>query len=276
MDELPFVPPRTDLVDAMDAGRFGLLSPHIDFPRGGPVYAQVWKQAAEAVRAADLVILLGTDHYGNDPFTLTRQSYATPYGVLPTATDIVDRVAAAIGEEAAYAGELRHRGEHSLELVAAWLHHMRGGEPVEMVPALVGSLHGYVMNGASPETDSQSNRVLGALREASAGRRVAVIASGDLSHVGTAFGGEALTSQARQDVKAADEDLIRHMLRVDAPGFFESIRRVRDRNNVCGVSPIYLTLRLLGAQTGELHGYASCPADATDSSAVTVCGVVWG
>ena len=68
---------------------------------------------------------------------------------------------------------------------------------------------------------------------------------------------------------------MRRMRRADAAGFFESIRRVRDRNNVCGVSPIYLTLRLLEAQTGELHGYASCPADATDTSAVTVCGVVW-
>ena len=28
----------------------GLLSPHIDYPRGGHVYAQVWKHAAEAAR----------------------------------------------------------------------------------------------------------------------------------------------------------------------------------------------------------------------------------
>ncbi|MEZ4615272.1 MAG: AmmeMemoRadiSam system protein B [Caldilineaceae bacterium] len=63
----------------------GILSPHIDYQRGGPVYAQVWKRAAQAAREAELVILLGTDHYGSDPFTLTRQNYATPYGTLPTA-----------------------------------------------------------------------------------------------------------------------------------------------------------------------------------------------
>jgi AmmeMemoRadiSam system protein B len=64
----------------------GLLSPHIDYGRGGAVYAHAWKRAAQAVREAELVILLGTDHYGLDLFTLTRQSYATPYGVLPTDT----------------------------------------------------------------------------------------------------------------------------------------------------------------------------------------------
>ncbi|MFN2202124.1 MAG: AmmeMemoRadiSam system protein B [Caldilineaceae bacterium] len=267
--------PRGDLVDAISAGRFGLLSPHIDYARGAPIYAQLWQQAAEAVRAADLVILVGTDHYGNDPFTLTRQHYATPYGTLPTNLDIVDDIAAAVGQDAAYAGELRHRGEHSLELVAVWLHHMRGGEPVEMVPMLVGSMYTYVMNGASPETDARTNAVLHAVRSASTGRRVAVIASGDLSHVGSAFGGAPLTGEMRRNVRADDDDVIHQMQRASASGFFESIRRVRDRNNVCGVAPIYLALRLLNADRGELHGYASCPADATDSSAVTICGMVW-
>lgn len=97
---------------------FGLLSPHIDYPRGGIVYAQVWERAALAVQEADLVIIFATDHYGSDPFTLTYQNYATPYGVLPTAKEIVAQLVDVIGEEAAFAGELRHRGEHSLELVA--------------------------------------------------------------------------------------------------------------------------------------------------------------
>ena len=266
---------RSDLAQAVHDHRFGLLSPHIDFPRGGHVYAQVWHQAAEAVRVADLVILVGTDHYGNNPFTLTRQHYATPYGVLPTAQDIVDSIAGVLGEEEAYAGELRHRGEHSLELVTVWLHHMRGGAPVEIVPMLVGSFDSYIMNGASPDRDPQTDAVLDALRAASRGRRVAVVASGDLSHVGSAFGGEPLSPTQRAAVRGDDEDLIDQMRRASALGFFESIRRVRDRNNVCGVSPVYLTLRLLEATRGELHGYASCPADSAGTSAVTVCGMVF-
>lgn len=36
----------------------GLISPHIDYRRGGPVYAQVWDRAAEAVCEAEIAIFL--------------------------------------------------------------------------------------------------------------------------------------------------------------------------------------------------------------------------
>lgn len=257
----------------------GLLSPHIDYPRGGSVYAQVWEQAAAAAQTADLVVIFGTDHYGGDPFTLTRQSYSTPYGVLPTALDVVDRLAAVLGEEAAYAGELRHRGEHSLELVAVWLHHLRARRPVEIVPILVGGFHHHIAGGTAPANDGMLNRVLETLADATRGRRLLVVASGDLAHVGPAFGGEPLDAAARAAVAAADKELLQWMQQGDAEGFFEAIRRVRDRNNVCGVAPIYLTLRLLGKLggevRGELAGYASCNADARETSAVTVGGMVF-
>jgi MEMO1 family protein len=260
------------------APRFGLLSPHIDYLRGGPVYAQVWEQAAEAAHEADLAVIFATDHSGSDPFTLTRQHYATPYGVLPTAVEIVDHLATAIGPDAAYAGELRHRGEHSIELVAVWLHHLRGGLPIEIVPILCGGLHPYILNGADPSTDALTNRVLEALSAATVGRKVLVVASGDLAHVGPAFSQPALTAATRATVPAADQELIRHMTAGDARGFFESIRRVRDRHNVCGVAPIYLTLRYLGQQghvDGIPAGYASCPADEADTSAVTIGGMIF-
>ena len=73
---------------------------------------------------------LGTDHSGNDRFSLTRQHYATPLGVMPTDLAPVDRLATVIGEKWAFAGELRHRQEHSLELPLVWLQFLRGGEPV--------------------------------------------------------------------------------------------------------------------------------------------------
>lgn len=253
----------------------GLLSPHIDYPRGGRVYAHVWKRAAQAAREAELVILLGVDHYGADPFTLTRQNYATPYGVLPTEISIVDRLAAVIGEEAAFAGELRHRGEHSLELVAVWLHHLREGRPVPIVPILTGSFHPFMRNGDTPATDLTIGAVLEVLRKAMAGRRTLIVASGDLAHVGPAFGGAPLDATGRRTLRAADEELIEMMRRGDATGFFNAIHRVQNRNNVCGVAPIYLTLRLLGQSRGEPAGYAICPADEQNTSVVSVAGMVF-
>jgi AmmeMemoRadiSam system protein B len=254
---------------------FGLLSPHIDYPRGGVVYAQVWERAAQAVQEADLVIIFGTDHYGSDPFTLTRQNYATPYGVLPTATDIVDELAAILGEDTAFAGELRHRNEHSLELVAVWLHHVRQRRPVEVVPILCGGFHRFYQNGGHPDRDAQIEQVLATLRKLTAGRKVVVVASGDMAHVGVAFGQEPLDDGTLALVHAADQELIQQMAAGDATGFYRAIHAVGDQNNVCGVAPIYLTLRLLGDVEGTPTGYATCPADNDNTSVVTVGGIVW-
>lgn len=258
----------------------GLLSPHIDYPRGGPVYAQVWKRAAQLAQEAELVILLGTDHYGSDAFTLTRQHYATPYGVLPTATAIVDQLAQVIGEEAAFAGELRHRGEHSLELVAVWLHHMRAGQPCDLVPILCGGFHRFLQEGTTPDQDPTIARVIETLQTLAKGQRTLIIASGDLAHVGPAFGGAPLNASSRMHLHAADERLIAQMVQGDVEGFFEEIRQVQDANNVCGVAPIYLTMQTLGARhgasvRGQHTGYVTCPADEQDTSVVTVGGVIF-
>ena len=257
----------------------GLLSPHIDYQRGGLVYAQVWQQAAAAAQAADVVIIFGTDHQSHDPFTLTRQHYATPYGILPTAVDIVDALAAAIGEDEAFDGELRHRNEHSIELVAVWLHHMRGGKPCELVPILCGGFHHFIRNGSDPAASPLLGKIWSTLLEKCANKRVLVVASGDLAHVGPAFGGMSLDKPKREVLHKADRDLLDNMLAGSPEGFFESIRQVEDRNNVCGVAPIYLTMQMLSAMGAEVlgtqTGYAICPADATDTSVVTVSGVLF-
>lgn len=263
----------------------GILSPHIDYARGGLVYAQVWKHAAEAVKAANLVIMLGTDHYGDDPITLTRQNYATPYGVLPTDQRIVDELAALVGEEAAFAGELRHRDEHSLELVAVWLHHMRGGKAVDVVPILTGSFQRFARNGDKPGAAPMLKQLLSRLAELSDGRRVVVVASGDLAHVGPEFGGEPLDGVGKAQLEQGDQKLIDLMQAGDSEGFHAAIKHIDNRNNVCGVAPIYLTMRLLENAgranrandnlRGERFGYAICPADAQASSVVTICGMAF-
>ncbi|MFN3928099.1 MAG: AmmeMemoRadiSam system protein B, partial [Thermoflexus sp.] len=247
-----------------------------DYARGGRIYARVWRRAAPFVREADLVILLGTDHYGEErSITLTRQHYATPLGVLPTALPLVDALAQVLGEDAAFAGELRHRGEHSIELAAVWLHAIREGKPVEMVPILCGPFVSFIGEDRDPMSDPMIARFVETLRALIAGRRAVVVAAGDLAHVGPAFGGRPLDLQGRARLKADDEALIDRMAAGDAAGFFAEIRRTKDRNNVCGVSPIYLALRTLEPTAGEPVGYELCPADEQGTSVVSICGLVW-
>jgi hypothetical protein len=44
--------------------------------------------------------------------------------------------------------------------------------------------------------------------------------------------------------------------------------------NICGLSPFYFTLKLLGQTQGRLIAYDRCPADMNRTSFVSVCGMV--
>lgn len=252
------------------------MSPHIDYERGSSVYARVWKRAAEVVKDAELVVLLGTDHFGEEGgVTLTRQHYATPFGVLPTAQEVVDALAQVIGAELAFAEELHHRSEHSIELAAVWLHHMRGEQPCELVRILCGSFDHFVRGEAGPEDDSAMNALLDTFKERMARRGVIVVAAGDLSHVGPAFGGQPLGIVERARLEAADRELIQRICAGDAQAFYSAIKQEGDRHHVCGLPPIYLALRMLSPVEGELVAYDRCPADEKGTSLVSVCGIVF-
>ena len=254
----------------------GLISPHIDYQRGGPVYAEVWCAGGQAAREAELVIMFGTDHHGSaGTMTLTRQSYATPWGVLPTDNSVVDALATALGEGASFNQELHHRGEHSIELAAAWLHFVRDGDPVPMVPVLCGHFGAFIEGQADPAEHQPFAMAVRVLREVMQSRKTLVVAAADLAHVGPAFGDpHGLDFIGKAQVRNADERLLETVYAGDAPAFFEELRAERDRRHVCGLPPIYLTLRLLDEARGEPAGYAVCPADAQGTSIVTIAGVL--
>lgn len=265
-----------------DGGQFdgqvrGLVSPHIDYQRGGPVYGAVWGRpdVSAAARAAELVIVLGTDHGGGfGKVTLTRQSYATPYGVLPAPRELVDELTDALGKQA-FEEELHHRKEHSIELALTWLHHVREGEAVEVLPILCGSFHRFSHGEADPAEHEAFEAVVNILRRAMEGRRTLVVAAADLAHIGPAFGGDPVQEEGQKALRAADEEILGKMRSGDAQGFFEALRRVQDENNVCGLPPVYLALRVLAPATGETVAYDQCPADDENTSWVSVAGVVW-
>ncbi|MFZ1400066.1 MAG: AmmeMemoRadiSam system protein B [Candidatus Promineifilaceae bacterium] len=256
-----------------------IISPHIDYPRGGKVYSKVWQRAKTAVLEADLVIILGTDHNGGlGTFTLTRQPYATPYGVLPTDLALVDELAAAIGEEAAFAEELHHRKEHSIELSAVWLHYLyqqAGVNPRPMVPILCGSFHHFVMNGAHPAEDELLETAVATLQHATTDKKVLIVASVDFAHVGPAFGDDYTMDEVRRTaLRQTDHNLVQAIIRGDDASFYDQIAAVEDRNKVCGFSSIYLLLRYLQATEGVQVAYDHCRADDEDHSLVSIAGIL--
>jgi AmmeMemoRadiSam system protein B len=264
-----------DVVPAPGDSR-ALISPHIDYPRGGQVYAQVWASTVEAVREAELVIALGTDHNGKlGTLTLTPQNYASPLGVLPTDQQLVSKLAAVLGPKRAFADELHHLREHSLELVLLWLQHMRRSEPVPTVPILTGSFHHFMTGDADISQESRYHAFIQLLRDEMRRRRTLVVASGDLAHLGSAFDEPPMNASDYDQMKVDDDALLENLSQGDAQLFFEFMQAGQYQRNVCGLSPFYFTMSLLGQTKGRLISYDRCPADAENGSYVSVCGLVW-
>ncbi len=259
-----------------------LVSPHIDYQRGGAVYAQVWQRASTAVQTADLILIFATDHRGGlGTLTLTPLPYGTPYGVLPTDPALVEKLADSIGHEQAFALELNHEQEHSVELAAVWLHHVLGEQtPPPVVPLLIGSFQHFVSNGGHPLRDEEMMGFIETLVEQTRGRKVLCVASVDLAHVGPAFEDDFVMDEARRAALVEmDERLITAVLNGDEEQFYNDIAAIQDANKVCGFSPLYLMLRYLRQRDGQpVRGhkiaYQQCPADPQNHSLVSVCGLL--
>jgi AmmeMemoRadiSam system protein B len=236
----------------------GIISPHIDFPRGGPVYGRVWATAAPAVKEAELIVILGTDHNGGEgEITLTRQSYETPWGIVPTDQEVVNKIAALAGEDAVFGGELRHRGEHSVEAALIWAHYLMKDRPCRVVPILCGSFESFIHQNISPSQGRSTAATIEVLRETANKRRTIIVAAADLAHVGPAFGDLLpLDLAARARLEVQDRRLIGILGKADPGAFFEEIRGDGDQRRICGIPPIFIALSVLSGLAGSPAGYA--------------------
>jgi AmmeMemoRadiSam system protein B len=227
----------------------GLIAPHIDPRRGGPAYAHAYGELLTRDRP-DLVIILGTSHYGTGPqlFSATRKDYMTPLGAVATDRDFVDRVAARYREGDLFADELLHRNEHSIEFQALFMAWALGIAGYKVVPILVSSFHQMVANGAPPRSDARVSGFIDALRAeiAEEKRRVLIVAGVDFAHVGKKFG-DSFSADAKiaEWVKTEDLALIETIKRGDPDGFFAQIAKEHDQRKICGLAPMYTQLELL-------------------------------
>ncbi len=234
-----------------------IVSPHIDFPRGGSVYTWAYKALVEQ-SDADVFVILGVAHQlCRRRFVLTRKDFATPLGVATTDRPYVDRLAEAAGSHL-FDDELTHRSEHSIEFQAVFLKHVLGDRPFTIVPILVGSFHDLMKRRADPITDPEVGRFIRALREAekSSGRKVAYIGGIDLCHVGPEFGDPGRVDDALQgQVREFDHAMLARAEAVDPVGWFRTASAVGDRWRVCGLAAAYTMLQVLGPSRGELLKY---------------------
>jgi MEMO1 family protein len=239
-----------------------IIAPHIDFHRGGPAYAWAYRELAERCQA-DLFVIFGTCHSGMEhPFALTRKDYASPLGHAPVDRDFVEALAARAQQDC-FGSELAHRMEHSIEFQAVFLRYLYASRrKVTIVPVLASFAHEAMLTGRQPDDDPRVPRFLEAMAEtiAASGRRVALIAGADLAHMGPRFGDpEPISPVDLEQIQREDGEMLETVAVGDAAAFFESVARDGDRRRICGFSPIYAMLRILGGAAGEVKRYGQWP-----------------
>jgi AmmeMemoRadiSam system protein B len=262
--EGPGLPGRAD-----GSGRLiGAIAPHIDYRRGGPCYAWAHKAIQESSQA-DLFVILGTAHQATQqPFALTQKDFQTPWGPVETDRVFLDEIRDLCPFDF-YRDEIIHKAEHSIELQLIFLRALRSPkDPFRIVPVLCGSFHEAVLKGISPMELPGVAPFIDALQTAIAKRRgrVCLLASADLAHVGLRFGdAEAPNRFTLESMGEGDRRLLEYAERVDAEGFYHSIRQEGDRRRICGLPPIYTLLKLIDAREGKLLKYGQSMDPPTQS-----------
>jgi AmmeMemoRadiSam system protein B len=253
----------------------GLISPHVDFLRGGPTYAHAYHALAEHP-GADRFIVFGTCHNPmRQRFAFTLKDFETPLGIVETDREFVGHLVSKVNTDY-FIDEFSHRGEHSIEFQAVWLKYvLRDRHDLRIVPILVGSFQDICLKRESPADIPDIREMVNAVRKTmdEVPGRCCVIAGADLAHVGRRFGDPfGPTERSLREVEEEDRLFLERAVACDAEGVFDSIAADDDRRRVCGYPPIYMTLRCLEKSDGSLLQYRQW-ADLAAGACVTYAAV---
>jgi AmmeMemoRadiSam system protein B len=235
-----------------------LVIPHIDLRHGGAAYARAYVELQHAP-TADMYLILGVAHApAQHRFIGTKKHFQTPLGVLPTDQAFMDALAAKLPFDL-YADEAVHRREHSIEFQVLYLQHALVGKREFLIaPILVGSFHDLREAGREPSTDADVAAFVRGLRNAitESGKRVCVIASVDLAHIGDRFGDRFTVNETvLKQLETDDREMLTAIEACDPAQLFRLIHAEKDRRRVDAWPAVYTMLRTLPVREGWLLHY---------------------
>jgi MEMO1 family protein len=251
----------------------GIAAPHVSPEGGSASYAAAYRALPKPNGDDDRIfVVLGTSHYGApDRFGLTRKPFATPFGIAPTETALVDELCRAAGV-AVTLEDYCHAVEHSIEFQVVFLQYLYGPR-VRILPILCGAFSAGAAAGPLPETSESVARFVGALGEIAVrvDRRLCFVLGVDFAHVGRRYG-DRRAARAYQGplvtVAERDDARIDQIVAGDATGFWNLVmERGDDDLKWCGSSPIYTFLRAVPQARGHRLGYEQWNID--DESVVS-------
>lgn len=232
----------------------GILAPHIDYARGMEVYKKTYPFFKHVDKT--LIVILGTCHHPTDHIiSISLKDFETPLETIPHANGL-DRLILDNKILKPFVDEWPHRNEHSIELQLPLIQFMIQHD-FEILPILTGSMYEYIV-GAQEHNDGIIDEIIANLKDilGKYGKPFIVLAGADLAHIGAQFGDPfPLDVALLAHSKSQDEILMESIERVDAESFFRNIKNEQDKRRICGLTPIYLQLRLLSGNTCDITGY---------------------
>lgn len=246
-----------------------VLSPHVDVEQCGAALAWAHHRLA-AQSAAEVFVILGTAHRPmSQLYSLSRKSFHTPLGTVEVDDALVRSLRAHLAAQPGgreldlEANELAHRCEHSIEFQVLFLQHVFAGRPLKIVPILVGSFREMVVARRQPIAAPPVAAFVAALGQTLSewGRRVCLIGSVDLAHLGQRYGDRELLTTERLAAQADDDaQLLADACRGDAAALFQRVAEQDDRHRIGGLSSAYTMLAALRPRRGEVLKYGQSVA----------------
>jgi AmmeMemoRadiSam system protein B len=231
----------------------GLVAPTYDVKQAGPIYAWAYKELQEA-QQPDVYVIIGTAHAGLDNlFAITDKDFETPLGVVPADRAILDRLKSLVPEF--FTEDIAHQAEHAIEFQLPFVQVVTEGKPFTIVPIL-SSFSAPSLG--DPSVCSAVARFLGALREviAASGKTFCIIAAGELAHLGMRYGDKAPpTDFSFHRSMQYDLEMLKPVEELKPEEFAAYIQKEQDQRRISGFSPIYLLLRLITAEKGQVLRY---------------------
>lgn len=242
----PTSPPKN--LDIPKGSVVGILSPHIDYSRGGEAYAWAYKALKEYGTGASRFIVLGTSHRPTETrFIATAKDYETPFGTVETDKELLKELEEAFGGSLSEE-EYAHADEHTVELQATYLKYTYGDTPIKMVPILVGGFEELLGTEMQPRQIGEVDKFCNALKTVldKYGDDVAIIGGVDFSHCGAEFGHEEPNGEDRvKEIEACDKKTLDFIEKGDPDAFFKQFEENMNATNMCSIAPIYVVMEAL-------------------------------
>mgnify|MGYP001045005451 CR=1 FL=1 len=263
--------PEKNLSDELKA----IVAPHIELRGNGMVYAYAYKKVFEESQA-ELFIILGTAHFGaEDILVFSEKHFQTPLGLVETDREFIQAVRKRLKKKGKIK-DFSHRREHSIELQALFLAHLfKEKRNFKIVPILVGAFNELLEKEISPQDDPLIMDYVNAIKQEikESGKKVALIASADLAHLGPRYGDRETYAPIREEeIKEDDLRMLNWLEKADPEGFIQEIAKIKDKRKICGLAPIYLTFKIIEPIRAEILKW-SVWYDQSTKSAVSFCAM---